>query len=51
MVAQTVLPFDFKRETMLTGKEELLAQISSELRTACEQCDFLFDYLQYVPIK
>ena len=51
MVAQTVLPFEFKRETMLTGKEELLAQLSPELRTTCEQCDFLFDYLQYVPIK
>src|SRR5579862_8288839 len=51
MVAQTVLPFEFQRETIRTGREELLTQLSPELRAACEQSDFLFDYLQYVPIK
>src|SRR5664279_2399067 len=51
MGAQTVLPFAFDRACVQTSKEDLLPLLSPELRTACEDAEYLFDYLQYVPIK
>ncbi len=50
MGALTVLPFDCSPTMVLTRKEDLLAQVSPELRAACEQSDFLLDYLQHVPL-
>ena len=50
MGAQTVLPFPFDRASVQTPKDELIAALSPELRSVCEEHDFLFDYLQYVPI-
>ncbi len=50
MGAQTVLPFPFDRASVQTSKDELIALLTPELRAACEESDFLFDYLQYVPI-
>jgi flagellar protein FlaI len=50
MGAVTVLPFDNNPVAVLTRKEDLLAQISPEFRAACEQADFLLEYLQHVPI-
>ncbi len=51
MGAQTVLPFQFDRTCIQTRRDELLPQLSAELRAACEQADYLLDYLQYVPIN
>lgn len=50
-MAQTVLPFENTASALSHSEwQTLLAEMSPALRQACEECEFLAEYVSYLPI-